>query len=354
MQAENRSERTWRFLGLLCAGWLLLLAAGCGNSAESEPAVEPVQIPVTSAAPLSATELLTAEELRTQLGASDEARFERAGTRFTAADLTSSGAKTLDPLQGQPLKFLSIARTSISDLSPVKGMPLEQVILAESKVADLGPLAGAPVTLLDASSCPVKDLQVVTSLPRLAELYLEKAEVSDLTPLQHVSLSKLWINFCPISDLGPLKGKSLEELNLCNTPIESLEPLAGMTLGTLWVRETPVSDLAPLAGMSLVSLDLQGTKVVDLSPLSKMTSLQRLNIADCPVADLTPLAGLNLNRLIFTPEKIKEGMQAIRGMSSLQALDTSFEGVSTPLTPEEFWTRYDKGEFQKSESPEAP
>ena len=107
-----------------------------------------------------------------------------------------------------------------------------------------------------------------------------------------------------------------------------------------------MKDLAPIAEHGLVSLDVQGSAINDLSSLVKMTSLKRLNISQTDVTDLTPLAGLELSRLIFSPEKITKGIEAVRNMASLQELDTSFEGNSRPMSPSEFWERYDAGEFK--------
>jgi Leucine-rich repeat (LRR) protein len=119
-----------------------------------------------------------------------------------------------------------------------------------------------------------------------------------------------------------------------------------MQLGTLWLRETKVSSLAPLAKLQLTSLDIQGTPVRDLSPLKEMDSLQRLNLAKSEVTDLTPLKELHLTRLIFSPDRIKVGIDVIRGMSSLQQIDTSFEGTAPVLSASEFWERYDAGSFK--------
>jgi Leucine-rich repeat (LRR) protein len=140
---------------------------------------------------------------------------------------------------------------------------------------------------------------------------------------------------------------TLEELNLVGTQVSDLDPLASVEIGTLWLRDTPMSDLAGLAGKSLVSLDVEGTSVRDLKPLAGMSSLRRLNIARTAVADLTPLSGLQLERLIFTPSKIERGLEAIRGMSSLNALGTQFEDASDTLPPDEFWQKLDAGQIRE-------
>lgn len=347
-------SRYFKLNPLVCSFAIVMLILVCVGCSSGSPAnqqettgSEPV-IPVfdSGEAGIAATPLLTVEEMRKRLGANENAQFERAGTRFVAASLAGSGAKSLDALAGQPLKMLDITQTSIQDLSPLKGMPLEKLAMVDCPVADLAPLAGLPLVLLDASQTLVSDVTPVASLHRLSELYLEKAKVSDVSPLRGLHLNKLWLNSCPVTDLGPLAGHEFEELNLCNTQVAQLDQVATMKLGTLWLRETPIHDLAPLHGLSLVSLDIQGAPVADLSPLAEMTSLQRLNIAKTDVTDLSPLAGLQLTRLILSPERITQGLEVIRKMPSLRELDTSFEGGAAALTPSEFWERYDRGDFK--------
>jgi hypothetical protein len=75
-------------------------------------------------------------------------------------------------------------------------------------------------------------------------------------------------------------------------------------------------------------------------------TLKRLNIAGSAVSDLRPLAGLSLTRLIFTPSKIEHGIEIVRGMQSLEALDVQFEDADAVLRPDEFWHKYDAGDFK--------
>jgi internalin A len=308
-----------------------MLLAGCGKPPAEPERGDSSWNPVPASEDASANyenRMVTAAEMRQLLGANELARFERSGRNFVAASLRESGATTLEPLRGHPLKVLDISSTEIADLSPLEGMPLETLDASLTKVADISPLAESK---------------------RLKQLFLEGAAVSDISPLKDLNLEVVWLHGCPVSDLSPLAGKRIEQLNLCNTEIRDLETIAGMQLGTLWLRETEIRDLTPIAGLKLVSLDVQGCPVSDLSPLAEMTTLQRLNIAETDISDLRPLAGLELQRLIFSPETIREGMEVLREMSSLQGLDTSFDGVEKAMSPAEFWELYERGEWSSEE-----
>lgn len=205
---------------------------------------------------------------------------------------------------------------------------------------------GGKIVAMDLRATPVKDLGPLAGLP-LRQLFLEETKVSDLAPLAGMPLEQLYLSSTQVTDLSPLAGMSLQELNLVGTPIEDLTGLADVEVGTLWIPQTKVSDLAPLTGKSLASLDLQDTPVSDLSPLAGNPSLRRLHIGGTAVTDLSPLARLRLERLIFDPQKITAGIEAIRNMDSLRGLDVEFgPDQQDVMSPAQFWERYDAGEWQ--------
>jgi hypothetical protein len=52
---------------------------------------------------------------------------------------------------------------------------------------------------------------------------------------------------------------------------------------------------------------------------------------------------MKLGTLGFTPASVSRGMDTIRNMSSLQKFGVEGSGVT--YAPEEFWKKYDAGEF---------
>src|SRR5262249_44088780 len=100
--------------------------------------------------------------------------------------------------------------------------------------------------------------------------------------------------------------------------------------------------LSPLKGMSLVSLDLAATRVRDLSPLKGMPLLA-LNVLSDGIQDLSPLETTKLT-VITMPPKVTRGMDALRRIKSLAKVIVVFSG-EYPV--EEFWKKYDAGEFKQ-------
>jgi hypothetical protein len=65
------------------------------------------------------------------------------------------------------------------------------------------------------------------------------------------------------------------------------------------------------------------------------------------VTDLSPLAGLKLERIDFSTPIRFEGMAVLREMPSLKTIVVFRGGQPQTFSAEEFWKRYEKGEFAK-------
>lgn len=272
----------WVVALVVCCGCLLPgcgKAVGPGSGVPGAGAMDDAYRTAPPTPELRITESLHAKMLEKNpeyLRNSVVFRFE--DEQLVMAEFVNANARDISSLQGYPLFYLGLRENPVEDLSPLQGMELRELYLEQTQVKDLGPLAGIP----------------------LQTVYLSQTPVSDLTPLAD----------CPIS-----------YLNLLGTRVSDLTPLKKMPLDTLWLNETPVEDLGPLETTPLVSLTLHKTPVRDINVLGRMPTLQRLHIGETEVTDLRPLKNLRLQRLIFTPAKITEGLDAIRAMESLRELD---------------------------------
>ncbi len=280
----------------------LFACCGCGEETNSTADGDGGEVdPPIPVAPADTTEReLTVSDLHDKLKAKNpkyprRGEFRKAGGQIRYAQLVQSGIIDVSPLKGLPLKYLDLTGNEVSDISALEGMPLDELYLENTKVADLSPLKDMPLTILRLESTPV-------------------------------------------ADISPLAGLKLKQLNLLKTNVTDISAVSKMSLNTLWLTDTKVADLSPIEGKFLESLDVQNTPVSDLSVLSGMTTLKRLNIAGSAVSDLTPLMGLQLDRLIFTAERIKQGIEVVRNMPSLKQIGSTFETV-TPAA--QFWAKYD-------------
>jgi len=242
----------------------------------------------------------------------------------------SKQVAALDSLRGMQLHWLGLEQCDrIADLSPLRDMPLATLNLGGcGLVSDLTPLQGMPLTTLHLHGCGrVRDLTPLKGLPLTVLSLGNCGQVSDLTPLHGLPLTSLSLSSCAqVSDLTPLQGLRLTSLDLTHCD--------------------NVRDLRPLKGLPLTSLNIEAcVQVRDLTPLQGM-KLTWLNLMNCFQApDVTPLQGMALTEVMLTPRTITKGMDVLRQMKSLKTISIGWD-VKEKFTPNEFWKKYDAGEFK--------
>jgi serine/threonine protein kinase/Leucine-rich repeat (LRR) protein len=208
-------------------------------------------------------------------------------------------------------------------MAQVQALPAdEQVKAVSKKLVELNP--GFDGKIADWSgNLPTIEKGMVKGIVFVAENVTDISPVRALASMRYLSCSGVPGRQGALSDLSPLKGMSLVNLHFYSTRVSDISPLQGMQLTEVSCGATQVSDLSPLKGM----------------PLTKMVCDLTL------VSDLSPLAGMNLTEFAFTPKNITTGLDVIRQMKSLKTI--GLRGTSDKFSPDEFWKRYDAGEFGK-------
>jgi serine/threonine protein kinase/Leucine-rich repeat (LRR) protein len=273
------------------------------------------------------------------------------GMKLTSLNLSFSQVQDLTPLRGMPLERLNILFCGqIRDLKPLEGMPLTHLSMHNcTQVRDLAPLRGMKFTEFDMRGCSqVRDLTPLQGMSFTSLDLMGCGQVRDLTPLRGMPLTSLRLENCgQVFDLTPLQGMKLAHLNVSGCGlIKDLSPLRGMPLTSLNLSHcSQVRDLTPLHDMPLSTLHMTNvTPAVDLTPLQGM-KLTTLDLRDSgPMLDLTPLAATTLAELSFTPRNVSKGLDAIRQMKTLKTVSP---GDGRRLAVDDFWKRYDTGEFKK-------
>ncbi len=148
-----------------------------------------------------------------------------------------------------------------------------------------------------------------------------------------------------VSDLRPLRGLGLNYLGIWGTQVVDLTPLDGMPLNTLVMDRSKVTDLSALKSLPLGNLQCSFTRVSDLSPLHKLPLIE-LYMVETDVTDLSPLEGLKLTTIQLTPARITRGFDVLRHMKSLKTIGVD-EDYAKRLPADQFWKKYDAGEFGK-------
>ncbi len=214
-------------------------------------------------------------------------------------------------------------------MKEVQAMPAEKQIEAVSKkLMELNPGFDGKVTGAEGRNTPKIVIGVVKDLQFVGDNVADISPLRALVGLSVLSCSGTHPHNGKLSDLSPLQGMPLMQLTCEETQVFDLSPLAGMPLNRLYCVSTEVSDLSPLRGLPLTQLACNNTKV----------------------SDLTPLQGMKLTQVFFTPKNISRGIDIIRQMTSIKTIGTTGE-VKKKFPPEEFWKKYDAGEFGKPVAP---
>jgi internalin A len=262
-------------------------------------------------------------------------------------DAIEEAGQALPPGGGTQARIQAVLRKANPDYRG-QGRFHEQdgeIVAAEfpnCSLRDLSPFKGLKLQMLDLSGNPVREIRHLQGMP-LNVLWLENTEVVSLKSLSNANLRELRLNNSPVESLDGIQGQPLENLYAVGTRIKGIEPLRKSNLRGLWLTGSPVSDLSPLAGLPLESLTAHRTLVNDLSFVRKLPVIQRLHIGETLIEDLTPLEGLRLTRLVFTPARIKRGIEAAQRLQGLREIGVAFDDQRQELMPPgQFWAQYKK------------
>jgi serine/threonine protein kinase len=266
------------------------------------------------------------------------------GMPLTFLSCYGTFVSSLEPLKGMRLKELDCGGTKVTDLSPLKGMPLERLNLQSVQVNDLEVLKGMPLVRLHCFNMPITDLSPLKGM-LLTYLSVARTKIFDLSPLKGMPLTNLDLQATRVTDLTTPKGMELEEFTCSGTEITDLGPLKGMQLRGFKCANSKIGDLSVLKGMPLIWLHCNRTQVSDLRPLEG-APLEVLVINNTKVTDLTPLVGMKLETLSFTPKNITRGIEIIRGMKTIERFSVTDRYGAEQIKPDDFWKRYDAGEFK--------
>jgi internalin A len=231
------------------------------------------------------------------------------------------------------LKYLHVAYTAVKDLAPLRGMKLNEFSCGMSGVTDLSPLEGMPLEALSFTPSRIaKGMDAIRGMATLKRIENDgDARAWDVGFLPAEQFWKAY-DCAEALRLAAVEYKRLRAdetgmcwLDLSGTGLESLEALKDVVGRLAW-------------------LDISRTRVKNLEQLRGAKKLTSLNLAGAPVTDLAPLQGLALEDLQFSPNRVTNGVAAVRAMKSLVRLGT---GAKDTAPPYEFWQRYDSGEFRR-------
>ncbi|MFS0821462.1 leucine-rich repeat domain-containing protein [Bacillus sp. 1P02SD] len=135
---------------------------------------------------------------------------------------------------------------------------------------------------------------------------------------------------------GLEKAGNLSFLDLSGNKIENLELLSNLTnLSNLYLNSNNISDITPLSGLEkLRTLTLRGNKIEDISALKDLTALAELDFSNNEVEDISALSTLtNIRTLLLGENKIKviSVLKNLRALAELDFSNNQVEDISVLL-----------------------
>lgn len=193
------------------------------------------------------------------------------GEHVIGVDCDARDLRDITPLRAlRHLQNLALNNAPLTDLSPLQGLTLIHLSLNECALTDLSPLRGMPLESLHLRGWSGTDLSALKEMPLKVLNCSGRGQPIDLSPLIGLPLEYLYCNTLEIKTLEPLQNLPLQILQCAESNVADLTPLRGMQFGHLNINNTNVSDLSPLIGMPLTSIDVQGLNLAELKSLIEL------------------------------------------------------------------------------------
>jgi len=185
------------------------------------------------------------------------------------------------------LETLDLTGTTFpaEELAVLAKLPnLTKLILSNCGLSTIASLEGAEkLSYLDLSSNTVRNMDALTQMKTLKELYLQHNAVTGLEALSSLTnLEKLNIAFNSVTDLTPLSTcMKLNWLDAGNNALTTINGVEGLSLlSYLSVDYNNLSDVSIVAACrELTNLSIANNQISDISALSALTKLDILDFS---------------------------------------------------------------------------
>jgi hypothetical protein len=202
---------------------------------------------------------------------------------------------------------------------------LETLTISSSDAKDLsklGSLSYLAELHIEKCNLSTSDLATIASLPSLKILSLRSCGLAGINNLSAaVNLTHLDLGNNAVYDLSALSGmKNLAHLILNNNALENLDGISVLTnLETLDVSHNPLPTLEGLSAcIKLKELNISNNDITALDELQALTGLSKLDASFNEISDVSVLFGLAaLKELDISSNAVKD----ISGFSSLTLLE---------------------------------
>lgn len=252
--------------------------------------------------------------------------------------LPSAPAGQLAVLAGLThLTSLEIYDTSVSteEMEYIGSLTaLERLVLNSCNVVTVSPLAKlTKLTYLDLSNNTIRNIQPLSEMKNLQELYMEQNALTDLTQLASLSnLKILDVSNNSLPTLAPIFGlPSLTWLDAGTnllTDLSNVEYLSNLSY--LCVAFNTISDAQPLGNCaSLKELDISNNQFTDLSPVAKLTGLEIFNFS---YNQVKAIPSFPVDCALITIDGSYNLIESMKPLQGLRALNNIYMDYNTEVS----------------------
>ena len=213
-------------------------------------------------------------------------------TKLTIREQQIPTLESLSSLAKLVVLDLTGSSFPVDELSVLASLPsLSSLTLAECSLSTIAGLEGSKnLTYLDLHDNTLRNLDVLSTMPALAELDLQHNAVTDLSALSSLeNLVKLNVGFNALTTLSPIKNcVRLTWLNADNNQITMLEGVNKLVLLTDFsVNNNNITDVSQLANLTeLTNLGISSNSISNISMLKTLTKLQSFDFSGNQIAEL--------------------------------------------------------------------
>ena len=178
-----------------------------------------------------------------------------------------------------------------------------------------------------------EDLGIISVLPKLKKLTLQKCSLSGITPLQKAS----GLEMLDVSDNSALRNidalrslGNLLELNLSGNAVSDLSAISSLTnLTKLDISKNSVASLAPISTLSRLSyLDASANLITALGDLGNLTALNFLNLSSNKLTNINVVAGCTALTELNISTNSLTNISKLNSLVNLTSLDFSYNQVT--------------------------
>ncbi len=203
--------------------------------------------------------------------------------KLTIEDRKLDSLTFLTPLMNLKELNLSGCRFPTGDLQMLATFPdLVSLNLSGCGLSTVADLAGVvKLTTLDLSSNTLRNLEPLTGMTGLRELYLQHNAITSVDKLAGLTnLTKLDLSYNSLTSVAPLGGCTrLEWLNVGNNLLKALDGFEAFTgLTHLYVDHNELFEVVVLENLTgLVELDISNNVIEYINELAALVNLEKMN-----------------------------------------------------------------------------